>query len=102
LPPENFGLLERESVVIEPGLIQRAATPIGAIVFPVFREGTGEELERVPTGEAAFKLIRDCTNFADHKAEAVSRAVSLARTIPVYSLTYSSSRDAQHLLDSRL
>ena len=102
LQPEHFGRLARESVVIEPGLIQRAATPIGAIVFPVFREGTGAELERVPAGEAALRLIRDCTNFADHKADAISRAVAMARTIPVYGLTYSNSHDAQHLLDSRL
>jgi hypothetical protein len=101
-PPEKLALLDRETVVIETEMISLEPARIGAIVFPVFREGTGAELERVPTGEAAFKLIRDCTNFADHKAEAVSRAVSLARTIPVYSLTYSSSRDAQHLLDSRL
>ncbi len=102
LAPENIGLLQRESVVIDPLQIQRAATPIGGIVFPVFQEGAVAELERVAAGDAALKLIRDCTNFADHKAAAVSRAVGLARTIPVYGLTYSTGRDAQALLDLRL
>jgi hypothetical protein len=102
LPPENIGILLRESVAIDPVQIQRAATPIGGIVFPVFKEGAVAELERVTAGDAALKLIRDCTNFADHKAAAVARAVELARTIPVYGLTYSTGRDAQSLLDLRL
>jgi len=102
LAPDSIGVLLRESVTIDPLRIQRAATPIGGIVFPVFQHGAVAELERVTAGEAALKLIRDCTNFADHKAAAVSRAVELARTIPVYGLTYSSGRDAQELLDLRL
>lgn len=102
LAPEDIGILLRESVSIDPLLIQRAPTPIGGIVFPVFQDGAGAELERVAAGEAALKLIRDCTNFADHKAAAVSRAVDLARTIPVYGLTYSSGHAAQALLDLRL
>jgi len=102
LAPENIGILLRESVAIDPLQIQRAPTPIGGIVFPVFQDGAVAELERVAPGEAALKLIRDCTNFADHKAAAVSRAVELARTIPVYGLTYSSRGDAQALLDLRL
>jgi hypothetical protein len=102
LAPENIGILLRESIAIDPVQIQRAATPIGGIVFPVFQEGAVAGMERVAAGDAALKLIRDCTNFADHKAAAVSRAVELARTIPVYGLTYSTGRDAQSLLDLRL
>lgn len=98
--PDTLGLLERESVVIDPALVQRSATHIGGIVFPVFRAGAPAELRRVPQGDAAFKLIRDCTNFADHRAAAVARAARLARTIPVYELKYSNRREAQALLDS--
>ncbi|MEO7685264.1 MAG: hypothetical protein ABIU86_15145 [Gemmatimonadaceae bacterium] len=101
-PPERLALLDRESVVIEAELIREEAAPIGGIVFPVFRGGATAGLERVTAGEAALKLIRDCTNFADHKAAAVARAAALAQTIPVYELTYSSGRDAQALLNSRL
>ena len=102
LAPKNIGILLRESVAIDPVQIQRGATPIGGIVFPVFQASAVAGLERVPAGDAALKLIRDCTNFADHKAAAVSRAVELARTIPVYGLTYSTGPDAQSLLDLRL
>jgi hypothetical protein len=100
LRPEEIGLIKRESVPIDANLIQRTATPIGGIVFPVFRADTAATLARIPPGDAALKLIRDCTNFADHKAAAVSRAVALARTIPVYGLTYSTGLDAAKLFDS--
>ena len=100
LAADEMRLLERESVEVELERIQRNPTSIGGIVFPVFREGAAPQLERVPAGEAALKLIRDCTNFADHKAAAVSRAVAMARTIPVYGLTYSAGRDAAALFDS--
>lgn len=99
-PPQAIGLLEREAVPIDPDRVRRVATTIAAIVFPVFCEGVTAELNLVAAGDAALKLIRDCTNFADHKAAAVSRAVEMAQTIPVYALTYSSGADAAQLLDS--
>lgn len=100
LPPEAIGILDREAVIIDPGRIQRRAVAIGAIVFPVYRGGASAELKRVGAGEAAFKLIRDCTNFADHKAAAVARAVEMARTIPIYALEFSNGPSAASLLDS--
>lgn len=100
LAAEDFGALERETVVIDPTRIQRSPTVIGGIVFPVFTEGAAAELNQVTPGDAALKLIRDCTNFADHKAAAVSRSVEMARTIPVYGLSYSNGLAAAALLDS--
>ena len=100
LPPEAIGILDREAVLIDPERIQRRAVAIGAIVFPVYRGGVSAELERVAAGEAALKLIRDCTNFADHKAAAVGRAVEMARTIPIYGLNFSNGPSAASLLDS--
>lgn len=100
LPLEAIGILDREAVLIEPERIQRRAVAIGAIIFPVYRGGASAELERVAAGEAAFKLIRDCTNFADHKAAAVGRAVEMARTIPIYGLNFSNGPSAASLLDS--
>jgi hypothetical protein len=98
--PESVGILERESIGIDDQLIQRTATQIGAIVFPTFRAGTPAELDKVPGGDAAIKLIRDCTNFADHRGAAVSRAVELVRAVPVYSLIYSDGPGAASLFDS--
>lgn len=97
---DEMRLLERESIEVDAKRIQREPTAIGGIVFPVFRAGVAPQLDRVPAGEAALKLIRDCTNFADHKAAAVARAVAMARTIPVYGLTYSEGRDAAILFDA--
>lgn len=98
LRPEEIGLIRRESVVIDAGQIRRSPTAIGGIVFPAFREGATAALTRVTPGDAALKLIRDCTNFADHKGAAVSRSVEMARTIPIYGLIYSNGRDAAALL----
>jgi hypothetical protein len=100
VPPEAIGILDREAVSIDPERIRHHAVAIGAIVFPVYRAGASAELERVAAGEAAFKLIRDCTNFADHKAAAVGRAVEMARTIPIYGLNFSNGASAASLLDS--
>jgi len=100
LAPAKMGELERETVTLDRALIQRAPTAIGGIVFPAFEDGRAAKLTRVAPGDAAFRLIRDCTNFADHKSAAVSRSVELARTIPVYGLSYSNGRDAANLLDS--
>lgn len=100
LPPEAIGVLDRETVLIDPQRIQRRAVAIGAIVFPAYRGGAASELQRVTAGEAALKLIRDCTNFADHKAAAVARAVEMARTIPIYGLNFSNGPSAASLLDS--
>ncbi|HYN80875.1 MAG TPA: hypothetical protein VES88_05185 [Gemmatimonadaceae bacterium] len=100
VPPNAIGIIEREAVMIDPEHVQRGPAAIGAIVFPAYSAGAAAELSRVTPGDAAFKLIRDCTNFADHKGAAVSRAAGIARTVPVYALTYSSGPGAASLVDS--
>jgi hypothetical protein len=100
LQPDAIGLMDREVVAIDSGRIHRTPVEIGAIVFPSYVSGATAELSRVPAADAAFKLIRDCTNFVDHKAAAVSRAVEMARTIPIYKVIYSDGPSAASLLDS--
>ena len=93
--------LEKESVIISPESIRRQAAPIAAIVFPVYRPGTRENLVSMPSGNAAFELLRSYTNFVDHKASGVARASELARQIPAYELIYSRGQDAAALLNSK-
>jgi hypothetical protein len=100
LPPEDVGLIKRESVMIDAGRIQRSPATISGIVFPLFHDAATTDLDRVKPGDAALNLIRDCTNFVDHKSAAVSRAAAIASTIPVYELRYSRGPDAAALLDS--
>jgi hypothetical protein len=96
----DLGTLEKEMVSIPPPSIRREPAKIGEIVFPTYRRRARPKLTRLPSGNAAFELLRSYTNFIDHKQSGVSRASELALTIPAYELVYGKAEDAVTLLDS--
>ena len=98
--PGNVGMFEKEEVVIPPSSLGREAAVIRAIVFPLFTYGAPAGLSLLPPGEAALELLRNSTNFADHKEEAVNRAASLARVVPMYRLAYGDWQSAVPLLET--
>lgn len=96
----GIGTLEREQILIPLDAIRRGATPVRAIVFPVFQQSMDANIIRLSGGAAAFELLRNCTSFADQGAAAVDRASRVARAIPVYRIFYGAASSAVNLVSS--
>jgi hypothetical protein len=99
---EELGSLQREIVEIPDAGVCRDAAAIRAIGFLEYRSGSSPSLERLARGDAALELLRNATNFFDHRAAAVERAIQLVTDIPMFRLSYSDGREAANLLISEL
>lgn len=92
-------MLDRETVQVPDVSVHRDTASISGVVFPVFRGGSRAELVVLPPGEAALELVRNCTNFVDHKAVAVDAVSQLARAVPTHRLFYWNAAEAAQVLD---
>jgi hypothetical protein len=86
--------LERETVSLAAENIVRSDVPIAGVIFIAYSPGADTKIVRLRRGSAALELLRNLTNFIDHKSAAVDRAAALARRLPGYSLQWSDSSDA--------
>lgn len=98
LTPNEMAKLDKEQVVIPLELLRREPATIRGIVFPVFAYGADSSLSLRTAGESALELLRNCTNFADHKEAVIDRVASLARSVPAYELAYGDADDATRTL----
>ena len=98
--PEETGSLVKEEVSIPDTSLHVDRAIIKAIVFPRFKNGAAPELRQLSAGEGALEILRNCFNFADHKATAVARVSRLASAIPIYHLSYGDGHIAVGLLDA--
>jgi hypothetical protein len=94
----EFADFEFEEVTVPSSGIRRKPVAIRAMIFPVFEIGSDQRIERLSPGEAALEMIRNSTNFVDHKAAAVERVAGIAREIPCYRLVYGDGALAADLL----
>jgi hypothetical protein len=99
LSQEELGTFKFEEISIPAGVIRRTPVAIRALVFPQFEMEAKPQLERLTAGEAALEMIRNSTNFVDHKAAAVERVAGIATEIPCYRLVYGNGADAANVLD---
>jgi hypothetical protein len=99
LSQEELGTFKFEEISIPSGVIRRTPVAIRAMVFPQFEMEATPQLERLTPGEAALEMIRNSTNFVDHKAAAVERVAGIATEIPCYRLVYGNGVDAANVLD---
>ena len=97
----ELGKLEKEEVPIPETSVWLESAPIRGIVFPLFKHGAAPVLTLRSPGDAALDLLRNCTNFPDHRETGVERVASLARAVPMYHLTYGDGRAAARVLDAR-
>ena len=95
----ELGSFEKEEVLLPDSALRLRSAPVRAIVFPLFRHGAAPELSLRLPGDAALDLLRNCTNFGDHKEIAVARIARLAATVPMYHLSYGDGQAAAGLLD---
>jgi hypothetical protein len=91
---DELSRLERETVSLAAEKIVRSDIPIRAAIFIAYCPGADTKIVRLPQGSAALELLRNLTNFIDHKGAAVNRAAELARRLPGYSLEWSDSTNA--------
>ncbi|MDQ3244427.1 MAG: hypothetical protein M3Q09_11910, partial [Gemmatimonadota bacterium] len=96
---DELGTLERETVAVTSVQICHEPTEIRGIVFIAYAKGRKAELVRLEQGSGAMELLRNATNFFDHKASAVAKAAELGRRIPMYSLDYGIPGPAAELLN---
>jgi hypothetical protein len=101
LAANELGSFEKEEVLMPESALRLKSAPIRAIVFPLFRHGAAPELSLRSSGDAALDLLRNCTNFVDHKETAVERVARLARAVPMYHLSYGDGQAAARELDAR-
>ena len=95
---EELGTLHRVPVKVRSENLHRQPIPIGAVVFITYESGEQARLQELDNGPAAMELLRNATNFFDHRAAAVFRAAGLAVRVPMYKLVYGATADAVSLL----
>lgn len=98
LDPLHVSGLPKESYAPQRDSISTAAVRIGAVVFPRFSHGGDTVIKKLSAGDASIELMRSCTNFSDHKAEAVTALAQLASRVPSWVVTYSDGHDAANVL----
>ena len=81
-------LLERELRPISADLVWREPSRISQVIFLEFSFTASAELHPLTPGETTLDLIRNCTNFVDHKESAVAALSDVARAAPGYRLRY--------------
>jgi hypothetical protein len=89
----------RESVPIRKEGIRRQPARLRAIVVVTYRPDEMSSISQLPPGTGALEVLRNLTNFIDHKGQAVAGIAGLARSIPIYSLRYSNQNEAVSLVD---
>jgi len=92
-------LLERVMRPLPAETVWRGRSPVARIVFIEFSFDARAELKPATPGEITLELIRNCTNFVDHKADGVACLAGLARSVPGYVLKYGDSAAAAALID---
>lgn len=96
---EDLGTLERETVDVAEGSLCRVETEIRGIVFIEYAKDAEAKLARLDQGAAAMEILRNATNFFDHRGAAVERAAKMVSHIPMYRLAYGSPRSASEVLN---
>jgi hypothetical protein len=100
LTPDEIQSIRFEEIPVDASDVRREPAPVRAIIFPIFQKSSEARLDRLSPGEGAMEIIRNATNFADHKAIAVEEAVRMANGIPCYTLTYDNGSRAAALIDA--
>ncbi|MDQ3080839.1 MAG: hypothetical protein M3R07_01335, partial [Gemmatimonadota bacterium] len=96
--PDAVNTLTKQSVAIGESMVRRSAAPIKALVFVAY--GSAEGLVTIPRGSAAMEILKNSTNFIDHKGAAVGRAAEIARRVPAYRLSYMAPAEAAGAVDA--
>lgn len=96
--PQGIGELEKVGYAVPADRIAMASVPIRAIVFPRFSHSSETVIEKLSAGESSLELMRSCTNFPDHKAEAVTALARIATLAPCRRVMYGDGNDAANVL----
>lgn len=91
VPQDEVGSIDREHVELDIAALRREPARLRAVVFPQFERNSVIDLARLSQGEGALELLRHARNIVDHKAAAIERVATLARTVPMYRLCYGAS-----------
>lgn len=97
---EELGTLDRQAVEVATEALCTGEPEIRGIVFIAYAAGAKASLRKLERGSAALEILRNSTNFFDHKGEAVGRAAGLANRMPMYALAYSLPWSAADLLNA--
>lgn len=96
---EDLNTLDRETVDVTPEKLCRDESEIRGIVFIEYEKDAEAQLVRLDQGSAAMEILRNATNFFDHRGAAVERAANLVNRVPMYRLAYGLPRSASKVLD---
>jgi hypothetical protein len=99
LEPEDVRGLLKETVPLRKPAYQIEPARIGALVFLRYEWNVTAEVTKLTPGDAALAILENTTNFHDHRSAAVREAVSLARSLPIFSMTYGIPADAASELE---
>ena len=98
VPVDELHKLERESVEVMPDGLCRDEPEIHGIVFIKYVNGAETKLVHLDQGSAAMEILKNATNFFDHKDAAVARAVGLVTRVVMYRLAYNKPEEALEVL----
>ncbi len=95
---EELATLERESVDVAPERLRRGDAEIWGIVFIEYAKDSKAGLIELDQGSAAMEILRNATNFFDHRGNAVERAARLVNRVPMYRLAHGLPEAASDVL----
>jgi hypothetical protein len=97
---EELRTLARQTIELSAEMICRDESEIRGMVFIGYEAGSRARLVRLDQGTAAMEILRNATNFFDHRAAAVERAARLVSRVPMYKLQYGDSDEAAAVLSA--
>ncbi len=95
---DDLGVAERELVRIQPEELAVTSTSITSLIFPEYGRGASVQLTRLTPAAVALEIVRNVTNFYDHRGAGVTRAVELAHRTAGYRLVYDSAHAAVDII----
>jgi hypothetical protein len=98
VPSDLVATLEKRVERIEPDKVCRAATRLGALIFPRFRFGADAALSPCTPAVAAFQLLQQCVNLEVHRSKAVAAVTRLVPLLPARVLSFGDGGEAVALL----
>lgn len=92
--------LERQRVSLDTARFRLEPAEIGCAAFLEFIPGEAASIRALLPGETALEILRNASNLVDHRANGMTRAAAMARSLPGFLLQYGYSPAAAEILDA--
>ena len=97
---DSVASLQREVIQLDQGCVITTPVRLRALLFVRFQDSSSARLTQLSSGPGAMEVLKNLTNFMDHRHAGVSRAADLARRLDIYELSFERAEDAVATVDA--